>query len=70
MNILDTYIQHNASVILHLIIYIGTVVYFNQSEYRVNENGGSAQPAIQLINIVSSDITVRVKSKDITAKGE
>ena len=38
--------------------------------YYVNENDGPAQPVLVLSNPSSTDITVQVRSNDITATGE
>ena len=38
--------------------------------YYVNENDGPAQPVLVLSNPSSTDITVQVRSNNITATGE
>ena len=43
---------------------------FNQSEYIVNEDAGSAQPVLVITNPISTDITVQVTSIDVWAIGE
>ena len=43
---------------------------FNQSEYIVNEDAGSAQPVLVISNPLSTDITVQVTSSDVLAIGE
>ena len=43
---------------------------FNQSTYSVDEDDGPAQPVLVLSNPSSTDITVQVRSNDITATGE
>ncbi|XP_065909619.1 uncharacterized protein [Dysidea avara] len=42
---------------------------FNQSAYSVDEDDGPAQPVLVLSNPSSTDITVEVRSNDITATG-
>ena len=43
---------------------------FNQSEYIVNEDAGSAQPVLVISNPLSTDITVQVTSTDALGIGE
>ena len=43
---------------------------FDQSEYSVNEDDGSAQPVLIISNPISTDITVQVTSTDVLAIGE
>ena len=43
---------------------------FNQSEYIVNEDAGSAQLVLVISNPLSTNITVQVTSTDIFAIGE
>ena len=45
-------------------------VCFNQSTYSVDEDDGPAQPVLVLSNPSSTNITVQVRSNDITATGE
>ena len=45
-------------------------VRFSQSTYSVDEDDGPAQPVLILSNPSSTNITVRVRSNDITATGE
>ncbi|XP_065912235.1 neural cell adhesion molecule 1-like [Dysidea avara] len=45
------------------------IVSFNQSTYSVDEDDGPAQPVLVLSNPSSTDITVQVRSNDITATG-
>jgi len=45
-------------------------ISFNQSTYTVDEDDGPAQPVLVLSNPSSTDITVQVRSNDITATGE
>ena len=52
------------------LLYVATTVSFNQSTYSVNEDDGPAQPVLVLSNPSSTDITVQVRSNDITATGE
>ena len=56
--------------LLHQLIYIVITVSFNQSTYSVNENDGPAQPVLVLSNPSSTEITVQVRSNDITATGK
>ena len=51
-------------------MYVDVSISFNQSIYNVIENEGPAQPALVLSNPSSTDITVQVRSSDITATGE
>ena len=46
------------------------MISFDQSTYTVNEDDGPAQPVLVLSNPSSTDITVQVRSNDITATGE
>ena len=57
---------------MHTIIYhyLVITVNFNQSTYSVDEDDGPAQPVLVLSNPSSTDITVQVRSIDITATGE
>ena len=43
---------------------------FSQSGYSIGESNGPAQPVLVLSNPSSTDITVQVRSNDITATGE
>ena len=43
---------------------------FNQSQYIVNEDDGSAQPVLVISKPLSTDITVQVTSTDVLASGE
>jgi len=43
---------------------------FNQSTYTVDEDDGPAQPVLVLSSPSSTDITVQVRSNDVTATGE
>ena len=45
-------------------------VSFNQSTYSIGEKNGPAQPVLVLSNPSSTNVTVRVRSNDITATGE
>ena len=45
-------------------------VSFDQSTYSIGEKNGPAQLVLVLSNLSSTDITVQVKSNDITATGE
>jgi len=57
--------------IIELVVHnIDTSVRFSQSTYSFNEDDGPAQPALVLSNPSSTDITVQVRSSDITATGE
>ena len=38
---------------------------FNQSEYTVNEDAGSAQPVLVISKPLSTDITIQVTSTDL-----
>ena len=49
---------------------IAIAVSFNQSTYSVDKDDGPAQPVLVLSNPSSTDITVKIKNKDITAIGE
>ena len=49
---------------------IASIVYFNQSNYTVNEKNGVVKPVLVLTSLVSIDLSVEVKSKNMTAKGE
>ena len=49
---------------------IGAFVYFNHSNHTVNEKNGVVKPVLVLTSLVSIDLSVEVKSKDITATGE
>ena len=53
-----------------LINLIDVSISFNQSTYNVIEDGGSAQPVLVLSNPSSTDITLQVRSNNITATGE
>lgn len=44
-----------------------TLVRFNQSLYRINEDGGLIRPTLVLSNPSASDITVEVFGIDVTA---
>ena len=45
-------------------------VSFNQSTYSVNESHGVLQPVLVLSESSSTDITVRVRDRSITATGK
>ena len=54
-----------------VIIYTVAInVTFDQSTYNINEDDGPVQPVLVLSNPSSTDITVQVRSRDITATGE
>ena len=46
------------------------IVMFNQSEYIVNEDAGSAQPVLVISSPLSTDITIHVTSTDALGIGE
>ena len=50
--------------------YLVVTISFNQSTYSVDEDDGPAQPVLVLSNPSSTDISVQVRSNDITATGE
>jgi len=56
-----------AKCIIYLLIV--ATVSFEQSAYRVNEYDGSVELALVLSNPSSTDITVKVIDKGITATG-
>jgi len=43
---------------------------FGESKYKVDKNDGPAQPVLVLSNPSSTDITVQVRSNNITATGK
>ena len=45
-------------------------VSFNHSTYSVNEDDGLVQPVLMLNDSVATNVTVQVKTNDITAVGE
>ena len=54
-----------------MLSYLSVItVMFNQSEYIVNEDAGSAQPVLVISNPLSTNITVQVTSTDIFAIGK
>ena len=50
--------------------FVDITMSFNQSTYSVDEEDGPAQPVLVLSNPSSTDITVQVRSNNITATGE
>ena len=52
------------------VLLIDVSVSFSQATYSVDENNGPAQPVLVLSNPSSTDITVQVRSNNITAAGE
>jgi len=50
--------------------YVDATVTFSGSTYSVDEDDGPAQPVLVLSNPSSTDITVQVRSNEITATGE
>ena len=52
------------------VLLIDVSVSFSQSTYSVDENNGPAQPVLVLSNPSSTDITVQVRSNNITTAGE
>ena len=71
---LDTHINYIHEMFLqyytNCVLLIDVSVSFNQSTYSVDEDDGPAQPVLVLSNPSSTDITVHVRSNDITATGE
>ena len=61
-------------IIISAFLYcLATTAMFNKSTthvHSVDEDDGPAQPVVVLSNPSSTDITVRVRSDDITATGE
>jgi len=57
-------------VVHNLFYFVAIRIRFIQSTYSVNENDGQAQPVLILSNPSSTNITVQVRSNDITATGE
>ena len=55
---------------MHIFLTIDITVSFNQSTYSVDEDDGPVQPVLVLSNPSSTDITVQVRSNDITATSE
>ena len=54
-----------------MLSYLSVItVMFNQSEYIVNEDAGSAQPVLIISNPLSTDITIHVTSTDALGIGE
>ena len=53
-----------------MFILVKNTVHFNQSKYTVDEGSSTVQPVLVLSNPSSTDITVQVRSNDITATGE
>ena len=60
----------NKSMLFTYLFCIDINIEFNQSTYNVNEDDGPAQPVLVLSNPSSTDITLQVRSNDITATGE
>ena len=55
---------------LLLLPFADSTISFNESTYNVSEDNGPAQPVLVLSNPSSTDITVQVRSNNITATGE
>ena len=57
---------------LNFCMYVDTAIAisFSQWTYSVDEDDGPAQPVLVLSNPSSTDITVQVRSNDITATGK
>ena len=57
---------------LNFCMYVDTAIAisFSQSTYSVDEDDGPAQPVLVLSNPSSTDITVQVRSNNITATGK
>ena len=53
-----------------MLLIIAITVTFDQSTYSIDEDDGPAQPVLVFSNPSSTDITVQVRSNDITATGE
>ena len=56
----------------NLCIFVCAVltISFNQSTYQTEENSGVVQPVLVLINPSSTNITVQVIDKAVSAAGE
>ena len=67
--IIYTPIQCNPIVHIFIVTVAPTII-FSKSTYSIDEDAGPAQPVLVLSNPSSTDITVQVRSIDITATGE
>ena len=67
--IICTPIQCNP--IVHIfIVTVAPIIIFSKSKYSIDEDAGPAQPVLVLSNPPSTNITVQVRSNNITATGE
>ena len=53
-----------------LLLILAPTVNFDQSTYAINEDKGSVQLLLELSNPSTTDITVRVFSRDGSATGK
>ena len=76
IDVLCALMKHHIAMHIMVSRYVTVVnsylvaIGFNQSTYTVDEDDGPAQPVLVLSNPSSTDITVQVRSNDITATGE
>ena len=52
------------------ILYVAIDIFFNESTYSVDESSRNVQVMLVLSNPSSTDLTVKVTSKNDTATGE
>ena len=67
--------HHNVDCLIlycsNLVLFtIATIVYFSQSNYTVNEKDKAVQFVLVIDFLVSINLSVEVRSTDMTAKGE
>ena len=61
----------SVSLLSNVVLFVtGSIVFFSQSNYSVNEKNGRVQPVLEVSNLVSIEFTVQVTSNDKTAEGE
>ena len=53
-----------------MLFIIGSIVYFSRSNYSVNEKDKAVQLILILDSLVSINLSVKINSTDMTAKGE
>lgn len=51
-------------------LYFVAAIYFSWTKYIVDEDGGPARPELVLSNPLPTDITLLIRTNDITATGE
>ena len=54
----------------HTSLFADATVYFSQSTYSVNEDDGTVQLVLTLNTSITVDVTVLVRSNDVTANGK